>query len=211
MSRAVVIALAAVLLSASAASAQSFNSHWGIQASFAPSWTVPDSARVIFDADTLSVEGSEFRVGVVRGRTLGGDWGLSFVQKSLDDGSFTDGEAVTRTARDVIVRGVAIDKFGVFGTIKERVQIGMIFGVGVGTASGSVTEFNKELDVSEEVEGKRFFSFMGEELPVVPLGRLELAVAAIVMPGLKVRASGGINYPGVATFTVGGVYLFGER
>jgi hypothetical protein len=52
---------------------------------------------------------------------------------------------------------------------------------------------------------------MGEELPVVPLGRLELAVAAIVMPGLKVRASGGINYPGVATFTVGGVYLFGER
>lgn len=193
------------------AAAQSFNSRWGVQASFVPSWSVPEAAKDLFDAETLTVEGSELRVGVVRGRTLGGDWGISYVQKMLDDGSFTESPSFTRTTEGVTVRGVAIDKFAPFGTIKERVQIGMIFGIGVGQASGVVRHFDKQTGDTADVEAKRFFSPFGQDIPVVPLARVELAVAAIVMPGLKIRASGGVNYPGVSRFTLGGVYLFGER
>lgn len=211
MLRLLTAVIAAILVSPMLASAQSFNSRWGFQASFVPSWTVPDAAKDLFDAETLTVEGSEIRVGFVRGRTLGGDWGISYVQKWLDDSSFADSPSFTRATSGVTVRGIAIDKFAPFGTIKDRVQIGMIFGIGVGQASGTVREFDKDTGVTEVIEAEKFFSPMGQEIPVVPLGRLELAVAAIVMPGLKVRASGGINYPGIATVTLGAVYLFGER
>lgn len=211
MSGRVALALLVILATPMSAFAQSFNSRWGIQASFVPSWSVPDAAKPLFDADTLTVEGTEIRVGVVRGRTLGGDWGISYVQKWLDDGSFADSSDFTRTTTGVTVRGVAIDKFAPFGTINERVQIGMIFGIGAGQASGLVRQLDKHTGFTEEIEAKHFFSPMGQEIPVVPLARLELAVAAIVMPGLKIRASGGVNYPGVATITLGAVYLFGER
>ena len=205
------VLVAVIFLVPVSASAQSFNSRWGVQASFVPSWTVPDVAKDLFDAETLTVEGGEIRIGFVRGRTLGGDWGISYVQKWLDDDSFSDSPSFTRTTSGVTVRGIAIDKFAPFGTIKDRVQIGMIFGIGVGQASGTVREFDKDTGITEDIEAKHFFSPMGQEIPVVPLGRLELAVAAIVMPGLKLRASGGVNYPGIAAITVGAVYLFGER
>jgi hypothetical protein len=51
-----------------------------------------------------------------------------------------------------------------------------------------------------------------EDLPSFrpfPLGKVEAAVAVIVAPGLKVRASGGFNFPGKAVFRLTGVYLFG--
>ena len=37
------------------------------------------------------------------------------------------------------------------------------------------------------------------------------AVAGIVTPALKVRASGGFNYPGTHSFSISGVYLFGAQ
>lgn len=43
----------------------------------------------------------------------------------------------------------------------------------------------------------------------LPIGRVELAVAVIVAPGVKVRVAGGFNYPGVNTVSVTGIYLFG--
>lgn len=205
------LALIVVTAVPAPAFAQSLRTRWGLQATFTPSWSVPDAAKDLFSAESLKVEGRELRVGFVRGRTLGGDWGVSFVQKSLSDGSFADSTDVLRATRGVLVRGVAIDKFAAFGTIKERVQVGMILGIGVGTASGVVTERDKITGVDEQLEARHFFSPFEQEIPVVPLARLELAVAAIVAPGLKIRASGGVNYPGVATVTIGGVYLFGER
>src|SRR5688500_7263228 len=136
MPRVAAVVLFAVLCLPSLAAAQ--GSRWGVHASFAPSWKIPNRAAALMDADTMDVQGSEFRVGIVRGRTLGGEWSLSFVQKSVKDGSYTDNADFRRTANNMIIRGVAIEKFAVFGTIKERVQIGMIFGAGAGTASGHV-------------------------------------------------------------------------
>jgi len=211
MLRALFVALIAVAAVPLPAFAQSFSTRWGLQATFTPAWFVPDAAKDLFSSESLTVEGSELRIGFVRGRTLGGDWGISFVQKTLSDGSFTDNGDVIRTTEGVVVRGAAIDRFVSFGTIKERVQIGMILGIGAGAASGSAIERDTRTGLTQQIEAKHFFSPFDQEIPVVPLARLELAVAAIVVPGLKIRASGGLNYPGVAMVTIGGVYLFGER
>lgn len=47
--------------------------------------------------------------------------------------------------------------------------------------------------------------------PVVPLIKVEAAGAVILAPGLKVRVSGGMNYPSKAAFSIGAVYLIGAR
>lgn len=44
-----------------------------------------------------------------------------------------------------------------------------------------------------------------------PLGKVEAAVAVIAAPGLKIRASGGFNFPGYSVFRITGVYLFGAN
>ena len=49
------------------------------------------------------------------------------------------------------------------------------------------------------------------ETDYLPLGKIELAVGAIVAPGLKIRVSGGFNMPGVPAIGGTVVYLFGAR
>ena len=45
----------------------------------------------------------------------------------------------------------------------------------------------------------------------MPLARIELAVAGIIVPGFKVRASGGFGMPGYHTFNIAFVYLISPR
>jgi hypothetical protein len=45
----------------------------------------------------------------------------------------------------------------------------------------------------------------------VPLGRIEVAVGGIVAPGIKIRVSGGLNFPGYHVASVTVVYLLGRR
>ncbi len=88
MSRPVVLCIVLVLAgSVSDAFAQSDRSVWGVSGSFAPKWTTPSEMAILFDTDTAAITGSEFRAGVVRGRPLGGDWGVSFVRKNFSDDS----------------------------------------------------------------------------------------------------------------------------
>jgi hypothetical protein len=207
------VILAAVLcigLSANA-SAQPNRQYWGVEASVAPSWEVKDSFKKLFDADAIDLSGSEFRIGFVRGQTLEGDWGVSYVRQSVKDGARITTSTVDRTAANVAVNGVRVNKFAPFGTIKDRVQLGMAIGIGVGSATGTVTERNLRTGISTVVEAKHFFAPFGADIPVVPLGNLEFAVAVIGGPGFKVKASGGFNYPGTSVFTIGAVYLFGEK
>jgi hypothetical protein len=217
---------------AGVASAQQEPSSWGVAGSIVPSWRVPADNRRMFDADQLNVNGSEFRIGFVRGRTLGGDWGVSLVRRRIDDGStlernvdsssfgFTTGEFVT--TRDVTITGVEVSKFSPFVTIKRRAQIGLYYGGGIGSSKGTLqTRFvdpdftfvgNRQVvrpvETNEAVDAKELV-FPGNGL--VPLGRLEAAGAAIVAPGLKVRVSGGLAFPGMQTFSITGVYLFGAK
>ncbi len=228
-----------VLAFAPVARAQSQEpSRWGITASFAPAWTVPSNLKVLFDAETVNIDGSEFQIGViVRGRTHSGDWGVSFVRKKVDDGSYKEsgGEACVfsscveigtrRTADNVYLNGVEVHKFVPFGTIKGRLQIGILFGGGFGSVNGNTIVRVQELEFTgatpqsgqppfrvlehTSTEGGKTFVALGDWEPdFYPLGKVEVAVAGILAPGLKVRASGGFNFPGTQIFSIGFVYLF---
>ncbi len=212
-------------------------SSWGVSGAFVPSWTVPaDNVvfRAMFAADAVDITGSEFRIGFVRGRTLGGDWGVSFVRRKLKDGSTLSSDLYTdpslpgveqgefTTLRNVELTGVEVHKFSPFGTIARRVQIGLVFGGGIGSAKGELDTRSVSVDYSfvgnrmiqtpvetrETLDAKELV-YPGNGL--VALGRLELAVAGIVAPGFKVRASGGMAFPGMHTFSIAGVYLIGAK
>ena len=199
-----------LLLAPAPASAQQTRSGWGLQASFAPQWTVPEPAQALF-GDEASIEGDDLRIGFVRGRTLSGDWGLSFVRKKIKDGSYVVIDDYWRFSRDVVVSGVALDKFTPFGTIKQRVQIGITYGIGAGWAEGDVQEAELRTGRVYATEPSFMLSPMDAGLSFVPMARLELTAAVIVIRGVKIKATGGFNYPGVSKISVGAVYIFGGR
>ena len=146
--------LACLLLLAfpDSATAQSEPSSWGVAGTFVPGWDVPSSFEAMaawhFSEDELSIEaqdlkGSEFRIGIVRGRASSGDWGVSFVRRTFDDvttsssqgggcaGSTVGGVfvqdcedfGVDLARRDAILNGIEVHKFIPFVTIRNRVQV----------------------------------------------------------------------------------------
>ena len=216
-----------VLLAPSVAMAQT--SHWGVTGAFTPTWQVPTQLAKLFDG-TVDITGAEFTIGIARGRDLGGDWGVSYVRKTLSDGSriekfesecFSNGCFETGTSvrtRGVALSGVKVHKFVPFGTIKNRVQIGLNVAGGVGQFTGNLETLEREVEPSADFRTVRPTETLTTEpaselvpVSVVPLGDLEAAVAVIVAPGLKLRAQGGLNFPGYRTFSVTAVYLFGAR
>lgn len=222
--------LAAWLLSATliamATPAFGQESHWGVTASLSPTAKAADS---FFKTNLINFEGegevrsAEWTIGLVRGSRNGGDWGVSLVQKSFEDGSsslyadtscfgdtcstFTE----TRTMRDVRFKGVEFHWSPAFVTIKDRVQIGMNIGGGVAQVSGIV----HELQVSETPGFPPFVS--DEDRPASevlyatqPLVKIEAQGSVLIAPGLKVRVAGGFNAPGYG-LRIAAVYLFGAR
>lgn len=229
-----IIALSFALFAAGSATAQDHSS-WGVSASLVPYWRVPQEARILFDADAITMDGSEFRIGIVRGRTLSGDWGVSYVRKTFKDGSRVLRGAGTSCINDscveqsteyrthnLLLQGVEIHKFVSFATIKRRVQLGMTFAGGVAQVKGTAERRSlypefvlqgsssvvKQIELIDMVEGRELF--IGE-VKTAPLARLELAVATILAPGLKVRVSGGANLPGYQAASVVFIYLFGAK
>ena len=156
---AMLVALALVLVSAPDAEAQ--DSHWGVTASFVPKWTpIPEIWKQTWVPGEFRANGKEFRLGVVRGSDLGGDWSVTFVRNW-----FTTDETINRvnsfdlylppdftrlrTVRDgsiftfrgdIEVFGVKYEKFTPVVTIKDRVQIGLTYGIGIGSLRGTVSE-----------------------------------------------------------------------
>ena len=180
------------------AAAQDRRSHWGVSAGLAPQWTASSTwVERLYDAGTIDLSGSDLRVGVVRGSDLGGDWGIAFVNRSLDDGGvYDDAAAADPTNGDgrrpgryvtngVTARGVEVHRFAPFGgAIADRVQIGLEFGAGVAVLDGFADLVDAESGgVIESVPVRTALALRGiDKLGVdglLPLGRLELAVAAI--------------------------------
>jgi hypothetical protein len=160
---------------------------------------------------------------------FGGDWGVSLIRKRFRDGSTSlvdldSGCAGTpcgtfyTTTSDTSLLGVEVHRFVSFATIKQRVQIGLNIGGGVGRMRGSIARLTRQpvgfsdiIQSEDTVEASELFQPAGTQLKAVPLARLELAVAGIVAPGLKVRVGGGLNLPGYSRVSMDIVYLFGVQ
>jgi len=215
-------------------------SHWGVVASVSPThdWNLNDSyVDFLFnDVDSGDLRGSEFTIGIARGRDTSGDWGVSYVYRSIEDGSRLDGEpgefctpACTTTpanyhlTRGVTYTGVDIHKYVPFVTIKRRVQLGINFGGGVGKFNGDIEtheftvipiftppNFNPTYRVEESVRiqdaNEEFQAFRP-----FPTYRLEAAAGFLLTPGLKVRVTGGLDTFGSNMFRLTGTYLFGSN
>ena len=158
----------ALLVSSAPAFAQSANpSSWGVVGTFVPKWYVPTFleplAALHYSEDDMSIEdqdlkGTEFRIGIARGRALSGDWGVSYVRRTFDESTVSgingsgctgggSGAAIVLqcqdleselTRRDVLLNGLEVHKFIPFVTFSQRVQVGLNVGGGFGFMSGHI-------------------------------------------------------------------------
>jgi hypothetical protein len=154
---------AMILVSAAAAEAQTATTRWGVGGAIVPAWKVPSGSgplaklgEAVLESGDLGVEidGADFRIGVVRGRIDSGEWGVSFVRRSMKDGStqggfeqscFDSGSGGTQcftngaqyTYQDVKLTGLEVNKFIPVVHIKKRLQIGVDVAGGFGALSGT--------------------------------------------------------------------------
>jgi hypothetical protein len=212
----ITIACACLLFASSPALAQIDDTSWGITAGFSPRWSIPGSVLAnLFDASELDVKGPEFRLGVIRGTTLGGEWGISLIHKRLSKESTIEIEGsdslVNVVTDDAEMLGVEVHRFFPFGTAGNRVQFGLNLGGGIAQLRGFVTgayisgtQANFTLPFSEA------FEVTGREIDYLPLGRAELGAAILAGERAKLRISGGFNMPGFQVFSVSFSYLLGQ-
>jgi hypothetical protein len=224
------------LLCLPGASAAQDASHWGVVGSVTPQWKVPTQLETLFDG-TVDIKGTDFSVGIARGRSLSGDWGVSFIRKKFKDGSliegieedctsfsngcFRDGESYT--TRGVAINGLEVHKFIPFVRIRDRVQIGMNVAGGFGKFTGMLDkrEFSAEPVTfppgGGRPTGRQTESSSTEpareliDIPVFPIFKLQASVAVIASPAFKLRFQGGIDLPGYEFVSVAAVYLIGAK
>jgi len=190
---------------------------WGVSMAVTPSWETGLGVKHLFGADRIDMRGSDFRIGFVRGWATDHDWGVSLVKTTIANNSSLDVD-VTSCARGTCgtyfhttpttrMTGVEFHKFEPFKTWRDRIQIGGLGAVGVGWMRGQVYK----LTTSDGGDVESFDVRASEMYPlthsVVPLVRVELAAAAVVAPGVKIRASGGFSMPGYHVFNVGVMYF----
>jgi hypothetical protein len=212
----IIAVLACLVTLPSAAYAQLDDTSWGITAGFSPQWSMPGTLLAdIFDATRLDVKGPEFRLGVIRGTTLGGEWGVSLIHKRLSKQSTVEIEGSNSTliveADDAELLGLELHRFFPFARAGQ-VQIGINLGGGIAQLRGFVTgalvvsptSANFTLPFADA------FDLTGREIDWLPLGRAELAAAALIGERLKVRVSGGFNMPGFQVVSVSFSYLLGQ-
>ena len=232
-----VFALAFLMLAASAAPAFAQAnpeppSSWGVFVNFAPSWKGNSTFTDIFLFEGEgTVEGSDFSIGLARGKTLGGHWGVGYTRKkykdttlvkseSYSEANFSNTSTETLVFHNVYLDAIEFFSFIPFATIKERFQVGLNVGGGAGFPKGTID--------STYVNVSTFFPPTGppqtqtqtdfESGPakdyifgIQPLFRLEIVGALIAAPGLKVTFGGGLNAPSTFAFSVGAVYLIGAK
>ena len=216
LGRVFMLACAGILVVSAPAAAQIDDTSWGITAGFSPRWSIPGGLLAdLFEANTLDVKGPEFRVGVIRGTTLGGEWGISLIHKRLSKESTIEIEGsdsvITVIADDAEMLGVEVHRFFPFATAGNRVQVGINLGGGIAQLRGFVTgTYVSTTDANFVLPFTEAFAVTGREIDYLPLGRAEVAVAALVGERLKIRVSGGFNMPGFQVVSLSFSYLLGQ-
>jgi hypothetical protein len=217
--RIVILVACFVVTGPAVALAQIDDPAWGITAAFAPRWQVPTFIEGRFDVTSVDLTGRELRVGVVRGTTFGGEWGISLVHKRLSDtGAVTvDGsDGIARfTTEDSELLGVEVHRFFPFGRIGDRVQVGVNLAGGIaqirGFVRGEYDPFSADAEsFTATVPSREIFEYTGRDIDWLPIAKAQLAVAALVGERAKVRIGGGINLPGYEIVNVSFSYLLGR-
>ena len=140
---AILVFLVCLVIVPSRVHAQIDDTTWGITGGVSPQWSIPgDWLAELFDATSLDVKGPEFRVGVIRGTTNGGEWGVSLIHKRLSKESEFEIEGTHNTLRvvadDAEMIGVEVHRFFPFART-GRVQIGVNLGGGIAQLRGFVS------------------------------------------------------------------------
>lgn len=181
---------------------------WGVQISVSP-WRAGEKFRGLMDARDLDISGRSVRIGVSRGRMRGSEWGVTFVRRTINEGSrlvdylgrsYNFGESVRLT-------GVMGEQFGSFGTIANRVQIGALIGGGLAKVEGLVFPSGG----GAPRDAREVLTLFAHETQFQLLARAEIGAAVLVAPGVKVRVSGGFDWPGTTVLTITGLYFFGGQ
>jgi hypothetical protein len=156
-------------------------SHWGVRASVTPRWWTPDAWGKLFleNVDpnrSITMEGNDWSIGIVRARPLGFEFGISVTKKTITEDYviphenfdfFSEGSisAVTYTGLDnVEITGVESHVVIPAGRIGERVQIGVLLGGGLGAVP--------TVGILETVEGPPFYATCTNGVTGVPLTTL---------------------------------------
>lgn len=209
--------------------------HFGVGVSFAPFWKSRGDLLVTTGLEDVgTVEGTEFAIGLVRGRMRGGEWGISFVRKPFKDStsvfqeqdtqdcgpSCISSATFTQTTRfdAVYLRGVEVHWAPAFVTIRDRVQIGLNIAGGIAIPEGT---FHQTIDFTSSATfpGGTFTDSSSDSSSTpakevffgkVPIFKIEVQGAVILAPGLKLKISGGLNNPGMG-MRIGATYLFGAN
>ena len=208
-------------------------SSWGVFVNFAPSWKGSSTFTDIFLFDGEgTVEGSDFSIGLARGKTLGGHWGVGYTRKKYKDGttlvqseSYSEGGYSNSSTETLVFHNVYLDaieffSFIPFATIKERFQVGLNVGGGAGFPKGTIDSTSVYVDTftpptgppqtqtQTDIESGPAKDYI---FGIQPLFRLEIVGAVIAAPGLKITFGGGLNAPSTFAFSVGAVYLIGAK
>jgi hypothetical protein len=232
---------AAAWLSAAPALAQdnAGPSRWGVAVGFAPTWKVPEAGplgtlaekSLAFGHLGLDVAGRDFRAGVVRGRYRQDDWGVSLVHRTFTEGS-TQGAIITKCIleischvtgteyryQDAAMTGLEANRFFSFFTIGNVAAVGVDLAGGLGWYRRMV-ERRDALNIFTTTSTEPILSSESTQVPASQLskmkpsllGRAEVAVAIQMTRELKLRLSGGVNYPGTDVVNVSLLYFFGAN
>jgi hypothetical protein len=197
------------------AAAQIDDTSWGITGGVSPRWSMPGTLLAnLFDATALDVKGPEFRVGVIRGTTMGGEWGISLIHKRLSKESTIEIEGsrdvLTVVADDAELIGVEVHRFFPFAR-SGRVQIGANLGGGLAQLRGFVSGVQLgTTSTSFTLPFPEAFVVAGREIDWLPVGRAEIGAATLIGERLKLRVSGGFNMPGFQVVSLSFSYLLGQ-
>jgi len=214
---------------------------WGFQGAFTPTWKAHDQLQknqLFLEEDWPLLEGSEFFVGVARGKAHGAYWGVSYVRKPIKDAQRSTSEtnqfcfgpnnascntfttSSTDTMSGVYLDGVEWHYFIPFVKFANHVQIGLTGGAGAGFPKGTVhstsTSTNTfttpgrppQVDTQTDSEDQTAADYMYK---VTWLARVEATASFNIGPGLRATVSGGMNAPSAFAFRVGVVYLIGGQ
>jgi hypothetical protein len=218
-SRLLLLLLVFVLTEPAVALAQIDDPSWGVTAAFAPRWQVPTFVEGRFDVTSVDLTGRELRVGVVRGTTLGGEWGISLVHKRLTETStvtVAGADGLARfTTEDSELLGVEVHRFLPFARLGPRVQFGVTLAGGIaqirGFVRGDYDPFSADAEsFTATVPSREIFEYTGRDVRWLPIAKAQIAVATLIGDRAKVRVGGGINLPGYEMVNVSFSYLLGR-